>query len=104
VSLWRAYRLMNAGDDAVTENRPEDALKLYAEAETMAPQMDEFVFWHAVSLVSLKRVDESLPVFARAFRMNPSWLLLVGRLPQAGLLPDDAALIARIRSAAPKER
>jgi len=104
VSLWRAYQLMNSGDDAVTENRPEDALKFYSEAEKLAPHMDEFVFWHAVSLVSLQRVEESLPVFARAFRMNPSWLLLAGRLPAAGLLPADPALIDRIRAVGPKER
>lgn len=102
VGLWRAYRLMNAGDDAVTEKRPEDALRLYAEAEKMAPHMDEFVFWHAVALVSLNRVDESLPVFARAFRMNPSWLVLLERLPAAGLLPDDRKLLERIRSAGPR--
>jgi hypothetical protein len=93
---------MNAGDDAVTEKRPGDALRLYAEAEKMAPHMDEFVFWHAVALVSLNRVDESLPVFARAFRMNPSWLVLVERLPAAGLLPDDRKLLERIRSAGPR--
>src|SRR5262249_23017082 len=53
VSLWRAYRIENMGDDAVTENRPEDALRHYAEAERLVPDNDEFVFWHAVALVTL---------------------------------------------------
>ena len=40
VSLWRAYRIENQGDDAVTENRPEDALRHYAEAERLVPGND----------------------------------------------------------------
>jgi len=104
VGLARAYRVENAGDDAVTENRAEDALKLYSKAEEMVPGSDEFVFWHAVALVSMKRVDESIPVFARCFRMNAAWLALVPRLPGSGLLPDDPAILARILSAGPRAR
>jgi uncharacterized Ntn-hydrolase superfamily protein len=104
VALWRAYEKMNEGDDAVTENRADEALRYYAEAERMFPENDEFVFWHAVALVSLGRIDDSLPVFARAFRLNPAWLLLVDRLPAAGLLPEDPSLLARLKGAAPKER
>ncbi len=104
VGLWRAFELMNAGDEAVTENRPEDALRLYSEAERMVPDSDEFVFWHAVALVSMNKVEEALPVFARAFRMNPAWLVLVERLPHSGLLPGDPALMARILGAAPNPR
>jgi len=102
VGLWRAYRIENMGDDAVTENRPEDALRHYAEAERLVPGNDEFVFWHAVALVTLKRVDEAMPIFEKCFRMNPSWLVLVPRLPAAGLLPDDPFLIARIVAAGPR--
>jgi uncharacterized Ntn-hydrolase superfamily protein len=102
VELWRAFKLMNDGDDAVTEGRNADALRLYASAEEMVPDSDEFVFWHAVTLVSMGRVDDSLPVFARAFRMNPSWLVLVDRLPASGLLPKDRDLLARIRAQGPK--
>lgn len=104
VGLWRAYEEMNAGDDAVTESRFEDALRHYAAAEAMYPANDEFVFWHAVALVSMHRVDESLPVFARAFRLNPAWLILVDRLPAAGLLPGDPALLEKIRAAGPRPR
>jgi uncharacterized Ntn-hydrolase superfamily protein len=104
VTLWRAYELMNAGDEAVTESRPEDALRLYGEAERMYPEMDEFVFWHAVALVGMERVEEALPVFARAFRLNPAWMVLVDRLPASDLLPDDPGLLERIRTAAPRAR
>jgi uncharacterized Ntn-hydrolase superfamily protein len=104
VGLARAYRIENMGDDAVTENRAEDALRAYAEAERLVPGSDEFVFWHAVALVTMKRTDEAMPIFARCFRMNPAWLVLVPRLPSAGLLPDDPALIQRIVSAGPRER
>jgi hypothetical protein len=47
----------------------------------------------------MKRVDEALPLFARAFALEPSWRELTPRLRQAGLLPDDAALIERITAA-----
>ena len=104
VPLWRAFELMNAGDDAVTEGRPSDALRYYSEAEEMVPGSDEFIFWHAVALVSMNRVEESLPVFARAFRLNPAWLVLVDRLPRSGLLPDDQEILARIRAQAPTAR
>jgi hypothetical protein len=59
------------------------------------------LYWHAIALVNMKRVDESLPIFARAFELEPSWRELTGRLPRAGLLPDDDALIRRIKSLPP---
>jgi uncharacterized Ntn-hydrolase superfamily protein len=104
VNTWRAYEEMNAGDDAVTEKRGADALRHYAAAEKMYPGNDEFVFWHAVALVDMGKIEEALPVFGRAFRLNPSWLVLVDRLPPSGLLPDDPALLERIKSMEPKPR
>jgi hypothetical protein len=48
----------------------------------------------------MKRVDESLSLFARAFELEPSWRELTPRLSASGLLPDDRALLQRIISAA----
>ncbi|MFQ5768195.1 MAG: DUF1028 domain-containing protein, partial [Acidobacteriota bacterium] len=76
VLLSRAYRLMNEGDDHVTAKRYDEALTSYAAAERLFPHNDEFVFWHGAALVTIGRVKDSLPVFRRAFLMNPSWLLL----------------------------
>ncbi|HSJ16055.1 MAG TPA: DUF1028 domain-containing protein [Longimicrobiales bacterium] len=99
VHLARAYQHMNAGDEAVTLGDVDTALREYAAAEAMVPDDQtngEMVFWHAVMLVNAGRVDESLPLFARAYAQDPNWRELVRRLPAAGQLPDDPALIARL--------
>jgi hypothetical protein len=59
----------------------------------------EMAFWHAVMLASAGKVDESLPLFRRAFVQDANWAELVKRLPDAGQLPNDPRLIERILSA-----
>jgi len=54
------------------------------------------IFWHAVALVNMKRVDESLPLFAKVFQMDPNWKTLTPRLVKVGLLPDDQAALKKI--------
>src|SRR5256886_11321674 len=107
VALQRAYNHMNAGDLATEHNDNEGALREYSAAEQIAsttpgiPQTRyaEMIYWHAVALVNMKRIDEALPLFAKAFQMQPGWRELTPRLPRAGLLPDDSALIDRIVAA-----
>jgi len=107
VALQRAYNHMNAGDLAVENKDHEGALREYSAAEKIAQttpgipesRIAEMTFWHAVALVNMKRVDESLPLFARAFELEPGWRELTPRLPRAGLLPDDARLIEKIVAA-----
>ena len=101
VKLARAYRLMNSGDEDVAAERYDEALQAYAAAERLFPDNDEFIFWHAVALVTIDRVKDSLPVFRRAFLMNPSWLLLVPRLVAVGLLPDDPEAMEQILEMGP---
>ncbi len=96
VSLARAYNHMNTGDLAVERHDDEGALREYAAAEAIAPDNAEMIYWHAVSLVNMKRVDEALPLFGRVFAMDPNWATLTPRLPKAGLLPNDARVIKRI--------
>ena len=104
VAVQRAYNHMNAGDLAVEHKDNEGALREYAAAEKIAattpgiPQSRhaEMIYWHAVALVNMNRIDEALPLFAKAFRMEPSWRELTPRLPHSGLLPEDKGLIERI--------
>lgn len=104
VALQRAYNHMNAGDLATEKNDNEGALREYSAAEEIAsttsgvPQSRyaEMIYWHAVALVNMKRVDEALPLFAKVFQMEPSWRELTPRLPASNLLPNDPKLIERI--------
>ena len=98
VTLQRAYNHMNAGDLAVEKKDNEGALREYGAAEKLVPDNAEMIYWHAVALVNMGRVDESLPLFKRVFAMDRNWIELTPRLPKSGLLPDDSKLIERIVS------
>jgi uncharacterized Ntn-hydrolase superfamily protein len=102
--LWRAYEHMNAGDLAMERKDVAGAMTHYGAAEALFPDMAEFVFWHAVTLAQNGRLDDALPLFARSFRLEPGFWLLVPRLPASGLLPEDPALLERIRGVGPAAR
>jgi uncharacterized Ntn-hydrolase superfamily protein len=96
--MARAYRLMNQGDEHMTLGETDAAVDAYRAAEAMVPDSHEMVFWHAATLAADGRVDESLPLFKKAFDQWPLWRELVQRLPAAGLLPDDRELMQKIVS------
>jgi uncharacterized Ntn-hydrolase superfamily protein len=96
LTLARAYNYMNEGDELMTQGNVAAAVGAYGRAEALAPNSHEMIFWHAATLAGIGQVDESLPLFKRAFEMWPDWRKLVPRLPASGLLPDDPALIETI--------
>ncbi len=96
LTLARAYNYMNEGDELMTQGDVAAAVEAYGKAEGLAPDSHEMIFWHAATLAGIGQVDESLPLFKRAFDMWPDWRELVPRLPASGLLPDDPQLIETI--------
>ena len=96
LTLARAYGHMNRGDEMMARGDLDAAVAAYGEAERLAPQSHEMIFWHAATLAAAGRVEEALPLFRRAFGLWPGWRKLVPRLPASGLLPDDPELLARI--------
>jgi uncharacterized Ntn-hydrolase superfamily protein len=102
VKLQRAYNHMNAGDLAVEHKDNEGALREYSAAEKLVPDHAEMIYWHAIALVNMGRVDEALPLFRRVFELDPNWATLTPRLPKSGLLPNDQKLMERILSVAKK--
>jgi uncharacterized Ntn-hydrolase superfamily protein len=101
IRLNKAYNFMNRGDDLLTENKVEEAMKSYTKAMEMYPDNAEMVFWPAVTLASTGKVAESLPLFKKVFVMDHNWVILVQRLPQVGQLPKDRALLKKILAQAP---
>jgi uncharacterized Ntn-hydrolase superfamily protein len=96
LTMARAYRLMNEGDEHMTNGEVEKAVIAYSGAEALVPDSHEMVFWHAATLAADGRVEESLPLFKKAFDMWPLWRELVQRLPASDLLPDDPELMQKI--------
>src|ERR671910_3302667 len=95
VRLQRAYNHMNAGDLAVEKKDNEGALREYSAAERLVPDNAEMIYWHAVALVNMGKVDESLPLFRKVFAIDPNWATLTPRLPKSELLPNDPKVIER---------
>ena len=101
VRLQRAYAHANRGDELMTEKKVDQALREYAAASKLAPEILELPFWHAVTLASIGREAEAAPIFKAVFAKEPVWADLLTRLPAAGLFPNDTALIQRIRRLRP---
>jgi uncharacterized Ntn-hydrolase superfamily protein len=96
LKMNRAYNLMNQGDQHMTEGNIEMAVEAYGAAEALVPDSHEMVFWHAVTLAGAGQVEQSLPLFEKAFSLWPKWRELIPRLPASGLLPDDPELLTDI--------
>jgi uncharacterized Ntn-hydrolase superfamily protein len=92
----RAYEHMNAGDGALERGDFVAAGREYRAAATLVPEEPELPFWHAVALAAAGRVDEALPLLGPVLAADPRWRTLLARLPAAGVLPDDPALLARL--------
>jgi len=96
VTLQRAYLHMNAGDLAMEKKDIAGANAEYSAAESLAPQIVEIPFWRAVTLANGGKIEESLPIFQRVFEREKSWVELVPRLVESGLLPADPKVAERI--------
>jgi hypothetical protein len=65
----------------------------------LAPGNAEVAFWTAVSLINAGRPDEAGPLLRRAFAdTEGEWRATLGRLPAAGLLKADEALVKKLVS------
>ncbi|HEX2080323.1 MAG TPA: DUF1028 domain-containing protein [Longimicrobium sp.] len=99
VTLARAYRKLNEGDEWVTRGDLPRAVEAYGAALAIVPDAatnGEAAFWTGISLAGAGQVEQAIPYLRRAYAVHPRWAELVGRLPAAGLLPSDPALVERL--------
>jgi uncharacterized Ntn-hydrolase superfamily protein len=103
VRLQRAYDHSNRGDELVEKGEFDKALKEYAAAARIAPDIVELQFWQAVTLHSAGRVEEAHRLFKQVFEKEPIWVNVVPRLVPLGLLPDDPEVLKNITDLAPSQ-
>lgn len=96
VTLARAYNHMNAGDLASEKNDTEGMLREYGAAEKLVPDNLEMIYWHAVALANVGRVEESLPLFRKVFKADKNWATMTPRIVKSDLLPKDPKVLERI--------
>jgi uncharacterized Ntn-hydrolase superfamily protein len=96
LKVHRAYESMDEGDKATEDGDTDLALSAYSNAQRAFPRNAEMVFWHAVGLANKGFFEESLPLFRKAFRMNPNWKIMVPRLLPNGLLKLDQIQVKRL--------
>jgi uncharacterized Ntn-hydrolase superfamily protein len=96
LTLQRAYNHMNEGDLAMERKDNPGALGHYSSAARLVPDNLEMRYWHAVALVNMGRLQDSLPLFREVFSKDPNWRVLTERLPKAGQLPNDPKLLQAI--------
>jgi hypothetical protein len=61
--------------------------------------MVEIRYWQAITMAVAGKLDEALPIFREVFAKEPRWRQLTPRLVDAGLLPNDPALLQKILAA-----
>lgn len=93
LNVGRAYEQMNQGDDLFTQGKFLEASRKYEQAAKILPNLMEAKFWQAVTFTAGGMFTEGRAIFSQVFSQEPKWRQMVPRLPNAGILPNDAKLI-----------
>jgi len=96
VRMHRAYARLGRSEELRVEQRTDEADAEAEAALSLLPESIELGFWYGVQLCVDGRDDDARPLLDRAYAVDEGWRELVRRLPAAGLLADDPALVARI--------
>ena len=96
VRMHRAYAKLGRSEALRVEQKTAEADAEAEAALALLPESIELGFWHGVQLCIDGRDAEARPLLDRAYAVDGGWRELVRRLPAAGLLADDAALVSRI--------
>jgi uncharacterized Ntn-hydrolase superfamily protein len=96
VDVHCAYRHIEVADELAAAGDNDGALAEYAQAHAKQPDNAELAFWHGVALAASGREGEARELLERAYSEREGWRELLRRLPEAGLFPADADLIARL--------
>ena len=96
VRMHRAYARLGRSEELRVEQRTDEADAEAEAALSLLPESIELGFWYGVQLCVDGRDDDARPLLDRAYAADEGWQELVRRLPAAGLLADDPALVARI--------
>jgi uncharacterized Ntn-hydrolase superfamily protein len=94
-----AYVLANEADALVAEGRYAEAAAVYRRASDLAPDNHELRFWAGLGAAQAGDFDTALEDVRAAIAIQPGWLELLPRIPEA-FAPSAPAVLARLREQA----
>jgi uncharacterized Ntn-hydrolase superfamily protein len=80
IGLQRAYELAGEADELLAAGRPAQAGERYREAQALAPESDELLFWAGLAQAQAGDLDGGVDAVRRAAEVHPNWLVLLERL------------------------
>ena len=86
-------------DSSQDEGKFELAAQEFSKAIDFIPNVadnPEDIFWYAITLASVGRVEDAQPILRELFTVNPTWRELVPRLIKVGLVSDKKGAIAQL--------
>lgn len=96
VGLHEAYDLAGRSDALVNEERYDEAARLYLRANELAPGNHELLFWAGIGAAQLGDLETGVAHVRAAMTMQPTWEVLLGRLP-VEVAPSAPALLERLK-------
>lgn len=96
VAVRRAYIHMRLGNEAAQRGDLDATEREFTAAERLIGDNPEMHYWHAMSLLSLGKIDDGLAILNEVGRRDRNWIELTLRLPDFRLRAD-ASLKDRVR-------
>jgi uncharacterized Ntn-hydrolase superfamily protein len=96
VAVRRAYIHMRLANEAAQRSDLETTEREFTAAERLIGDNPEMRYWHAISLLSLGKIDDGLAILREVGRRDRNWIELTLRLPDF-ISRADAALKDRVR-------
>lgn len=98
-NVHSAYNAMNYGNDALMKGDFENADEYYLKAHSLYPENGEILFWYAVELANMGKVDKALTYFKMVFDGNETWRNnLLPRIVEAGILTVKDDVLNKIKA------
>jgi uncharacterized Ntn-hydrolase superfamily protein len=101
LSVHRAFLHLARSSELAVQSRFPEALAELDLAAAQAPGDDQVAFWRALGLAGNGRMDEARSEMARIRVEEPRWGVFLRRIADAGLFPNDEALLDPLAPLAP---
>jgi uncharacterized Ntn-hydrolase superfamily protein len=96
VAVRRAYIHLRLGNEAAQRGDLDAAQREFADSERLIGDNPEMRYWHAMSLLSLGKIDDGLAILREVGLRDRNWIELTLRLPDFRLRAD-SSLKDRVR-------